>query len=192
MWSFASVVFFSTLLAFSSAAAINRRVALVPKPRSDLAVGARGNVLKPINIDTFKSAAGLHVRNAVDFSRLDLSSQAELIFGVPGDSGNILLANMTLYAPDGQQIVMMESFEGLTSAVDCEGDDGSMSLTFMSKDAFNAAVEKWSVINEKDEDTFLLIANHDGCGPDDQRQAYTYVATRPPCNQLELEVADLL
>lgn len=181
MRSFASVVFLSTFLTFASAAAINRRdvgriAPTVAVPSSDL--GTRGNVLKPINSDIFKSASNLQVRNVVDLSRLDLASQAELIFGAPGDNGNILLANMTLYAPDGQQIVMMESFEGLTSAVDCEGDDGSMSLTFTSKDAFNAAVEKWGVINENDEDSFLLIANHDGCGPEDQRQAYTCVATR--------------
>lgn len=172
-----SVVLFGALLPFSSAVAINRRAVLVPKPSSNPVVEARRNVLRPINSDAFKSAANLHVRDAVDFSRLDLVSQAELMFGAPGDNGNILLANMTLYAPDGQQIVMMESFEGLTSAVDCKGDDGSMSLTFTSKDAFDAAVEKWGVINEREEDTFLLIANHDGCGPEDQRQAYTCVVT---------------
>lgn len=180
MRSSAGVVFLSTFLTLSSAAAINRRAVgqnappLAPKLDSNL--GAK--VLKPINGDTFKSAANLHVRDVVDFSRLDLVSQAELIFGTPSDNGNMLLANMVLYAPDGQQIVMMENFEGLTSAVDCNGDDGSMSLTFKSKDAFNAAIEKWSVINERDEDSFLLIANHDGCGPEDQRQAYTCVATR--------------
>lgn len=177
MRSFAglSVLFFSTLHSFSSAAAINRRAVLVPKTSSSPVVEARGNVLRPINSDAFKSAANLRVRDAVDFSRLDLASQAELMFGAPGDNGNILLANMTLYAPDGQQIVMMESFEGLTSAVDCEGDDGSMSLTFTSQDAFDAAVEKWGIINEREEDTFVLIANHDGCGPEDQRQAYMCV-----------------
>lgn len=186
MRSFISVVFLGAfLLTSASAAAINRRTAIqhlnaaapILLTKSIPGLGARGNVLKPINSDTFKSASNLQVRDAVDFSRLDLVSQAELIFGAPGDNGNVLLANMTLYAPDGQQIVMMESFEGLTSAVDCKGDDGVMSLTFTSKDAFNAALGKWSVINERVEDSFLLIANHDGCGPDDQRQAYTCVST---------------
>ena len=79
---------------------------------------------------------------------------------------------MTLYAPDGLQMIMMERFEGLTSAVDCKGDDGTMSLTFKSKDAFEHALKTWTYINEKEEDKFLLIANHDGCGPDDQRQPY--------------------
>ncbi|KAI4098819.1 MAG: hypothetical protein L6R37_006273 [Teloschistes peruensis] len=79
---------------------------------------------------------------------------------------------MTLYAPDGLQIVMMERFEPLTSAVDCKGDDGHMSLTFKSKDAFKHALDTWNFINQAPEKKFLLIANHDGCGPDDERQPY--------------------
>ncbi|KAI5845067.1 hypothetical protein DFP73DRAFT_584651 [Morchella snyderi] len=167
------LILFITL---TSAAAIRRTpvsvvdvTPLVPK------FGATsGNILKPINLDVFKSAMGLSVRDTVDFSRLDPTSQAELMFGSPGNNGSsVLLANMTLYAPDGDQIVMMESFEGLTSAVDCKGDDGIMSLTFTSKEAFDAAVEKWNFVNEDEDGSFLLIANHDECGDADQRQAYT-------------------
>lgn len=69
-------------------------------------------------------------------------------------------------------MVMMERFEGLTSAVDCKGDDGTMSLTFSSQNAFKYALQQWEFINESDEGRFLLIANHAGCGPDDQRQPY--------------------
>ena len=72
-------------------------------------------------------------------------------------------------------MVMMERFEGLTSSVDCKGDDGLMSLTFASADAFNYALQQWQYINENDNGRFLLIANHDGCGPDDRRQPYLYV-----------------
>ena len=90
----------------------------------------------------------------------------------PLDNGQLLLANMTLYAPNGLQMIMMERFEGLTAAVDCKGDDGTMSLTFNSQQASDYAMKSWSHINEKDEDRFLLIANHAGCGPDDERQPY--------------------
>jgi len=146
---------------------------LVPglAPRSD---GGGPTVLRPINSDIFDAINGLKPRADVDFSRLDPAEQAQLIFGAPGDNGNYMLANMTLYAPDGQQIVMMETFEGLTSSVDCKGDDGEMALTFKSQEAFDYAHAKWSFINEKPENSFLLIANHDGCGPDDQRQPYKY------------------
>ncbi|KAL8940410.1 MAG: hypothetical protein Q9216_002836, partial [Gyalolechia sp. 2 TL-2023] len=79
---------------------------------------------------------------------------------------------MTLYAPDGLPIVLMERFEGLTAAVDCKGDDGAMSLTFKSKAAYDYALRTWEYINEDDYQQFLLIANHDGCGPADERQPY--------------------
>lgn len=79
---------------------------------------------------------------------------------------------MTLYAPNGLQMVMMERFEPMTTAVDCNGDDGLMSLTFKSQDAFKHALDTWSFINQAEEKKFLLIANHDGCGPQDERQPY--------------------
>ena len=79
---------------------------------------------------------------------------------------------MTLYAPDGLEMVLMEEFDSLTSAVDCQGDDGTISLTFSSPKAFNYALQQWAHINDADDGKFLLIANHDGCGPEDQRQPY--------------------
>lgn len=84
----------------------------------------------------------------------------------------MLLADMNLYASNGLKIVMMEKFDGLTKSVDCKGDDGTMSLTFKSETAFNHALKTWNFINEAKEKKFLLIANHDGCGPDDERQPY--------------------
>ncbi|KAL8984678.1 MAG: hypothetical protein Q9177_004633 [Variospora cf. flavescens] len=79
---------------------------------------------------------------------------------------------MTLYAPNGLQMVMMERFEPMTAAVDCNGDDGTMSLTFKSQDAFKHAMNNWGFINQAEEKKFLLIANHDGCGPQYERQPY--------------------
>lgn len=82
---------------------------------------------------------------------------------------------MTLYAPDGLLMIAMERFEGLTSSVDCNGDDRVMSLTFQSKNAFDYALQQWQFINKNDNGHFLLIANHVGCGPEDQRQPYLSV-----------------
>ena len=87
---------------------------------------------------------------------------------------------MTLYAPDGLQIVMMERFETLTTKVDCKGDDGEMSLTFKSKAAFKHALKTWDFINQSEEKRFLLIANHAGCGPDEERQPYMCVPAIVP------------
>ncbi|KAL8728281.1 MAG: hypothetical protein Q9166_005522 [cf. Caloplaca sp. 2 TL-2023] len=135
-------------------------------------IGNAATALKPISINDFEAATGVHRRAAEDFSHLDPSTQAQLIYGRPGNDGQLLLANMTLYAPDGLQIVMMERFEPLTSAVDCKGDDGEMSLTFKSQEACDYAINTWSFINQDEDEQFLLIANHDGCGPDDERQPY--------------------
>ncbi|KAL8977887.1 MAG: hypothetical protein Q9205_006403 [Flavoplaca limonia] len=138
----------------------------------DVLVGTSPMALKPIGINDFEIATGIRRRAAEDFSHLDPGTQAQLIYGRPGNDGQLLLANMTLFAPDGLQIVMMERFEPLTSAVDCKGDDGEMSLTFKSQEIFDHAINTWSFINEAQEERFLLIANHDGCGPDDERQPY--------------------
>ena len=86
---------------------------------------------------------------------------------------------MTLHAPDGMNIVKLEEFDGLTKSIDCKGDDGSMSLTFKSLDIFKKALKAWDFINEAEENKFLLIANHNGCGPDDQRQPYLCVFDCP-------------
>ena len=130
------------------------------------------NRLWPISIHDYESAIGLQPRSSEEFSDLDLQVQSELIYGTPGGDGRLLLANMTLYAPDGLLMIMMERFAGLTSSVDCRGDDGTMSLTFSSLNAYNYALQGWNYINENDDGQFLLIANHEGCGPDDQRQPY--------------------
>ena len=79
---------------------------------------------------------------------------------------------MKAYAPDGLRTASMELFEPLTTSVDCNADDGIVSLTFVSKEAFDYAVRHWAWINNVDDDKFILIMNHDGCGPDKERQAY--------------------
>lgn len=90
------------------------------------------------------------------------------------------LAHLTLVAPSGFQIVSMEVLEGLTSAVDCQGDDGTISITFKSQEVLDFALKEWAWINEKTEEEFILITNHDGCGPDAERQAYMWGAPTEP------------
>lgn len=82
---------------------------------------------------------------------------------------------MTLYAPEGLPIVLLERFEELNVSVKCHDREGKLSLTFSSKDAFDYAVKQWGYVNKADDGKFLFITNKDGCGPDDQRQAYTLV-----------------
>ena len=156
-------------------------------PTTQKAQPQNATKLRPIVVNDHEAALGLPRRKSENFADLDLQTQSRLIYGSPGgrclpntlpirliftDDGQLLLAKMTLYAEDGLEMIMMENFEGLTSAVDCKGDDDTISLTFKSPQAFDYALKTWSHINEKDEYNFLLIANHDGCGPVDERQPY--------------------
>lgn len=124
-------------------------------------------VLRPVHIRDFEAASGIERRDIRDYSALDLRAHVPLVYG-----RDEILANLTLYAPDGFQIASMEEFDDLTSSVDCKGDDGEMSLTMRSPEAFDYACNKWNFVNDEEEKKFLLIANHKGCGPDDQRQPY--------------------
>ena len=133
------------------------------------ALDSGAKILKPIRLHPRRSH---DKRDVVDFSKLDPAKQAQLVYGAPESDGSLFLANMTLHAPNGNPIVMMESFESLTSAIDCDGSDGIMGLTFTSQDALEYAHKKWAYINEDKEQTFIMIANHEGCGPDEQRIPY--------------------
>lgn len=148
------------------------------KPPSHVPPGT----LYPIRLHNHETAPSLHRREPrkVELSQLDLQTQSQLIHGGQTAAGDLLLANMTLYAPNGLQMILMEEFDHLTSAVDCHGDDGTMSLTFNSKHAFEYALKTWRYINLHDDDRFILIANHKGCGPDDERQPYLYAPSLSP------------
>lgn len=50
----------------------------------EFVVGPAATALKPININDFEAATGVQRRAAEDFSHLDLSTQAQLIYGRPG------------------------------------------------------------------------------------------------------------
>ena len=163
-------------------------------------------VYRPINV--LKSKGTIEARDGSLLENLDPSDRARMAFGrlegniprkaiylapllfrpspfsgvdnsrISGDS-DLHLADMTLFADPELPIVMMEAFEGLTSDVDCQGADGQMSLTFKSADVFNYAINSWKFIHEDTDRNFLLIANHDGCGPKGERQAYKYASQRP-------------
>jgi len=138
---------------------------------------ASDRVLFPINTLAFESAlSGTPLTRRSDsaqFADLAPAEQAQLVYGSAGANGQLLLANMTLVAPSGMAIVMMERLEGLTSAVDCAGEtDGELSVTWNSREAYDQALKQWSWVNEEATLQFLLVVNHDGCGPDAERVAY--------------------
>ncbi|PGH15679.1 hypothetical protein AJ79_02273 [Helicocarpus griseus UAMH5409] len=126
----------------------------------------------PIKVLTSRETGSVEARDTTQFANINPADRARMVFGKIGDGQTIQLADMTLYADPKMPIVMMEAFEGLTSAVDCNGHDGQMSLTFKSADAFKHAISSWSYINEDTDKQFLMIANHDGCAPESERQSY--------------------
>ncbi|WEW60999.1 hypothetical protein PRK78_006488 [Emydomyces testavorans] len=128
--------------------------------------------LRPLKRSDLEPPDSRQARTLPEFSSFKPLQDANMLFGGLAEPGKLFLANMTLYAPENLPIVMMEAFEGLTSAVDCMGDDGEMSLTFKSKMAYEHALRMWSYINAKEETEFVMIANHDSCGPKGQRQGY--------------------
>ena len=139
--------------------------------------GAAGGVLRPINVLAFEAAVGGLARRdeTARFADLAPALQAQLVYGSPGADGQLLLANMTLVAPGGLAIVMLERLEGLTAAVDCDGADGALGVTWTSREAYAHALASWAWVNAAAAAEFLLIANHEGCGPQSERQAYRYV-----------------
>lgn len=86
---------------------------------------------------------------------------------------------MTLNAPKGQRMVLMEHFDELTSDRICNEDTGHLILTFKSKAAYKHALESWSHVKGDSNEQFIMMTNHDGCGPQYERQPYMYVPVPP-------------
>lgn len=128
-------------------------------------------ILQPFGINHYEAAFGIQRRSISRDFDLEPKAQVELFYGQGDDDGTLAVANITLNAPSGLPIVLLERFEPLTQYVDCNGDDGHMSLTFKSEDAFKRALNAWSFVNNGIQ-RFMVIANHDGCGPKYQRQSY--------------------
>lgn len=130
--------------------------------------------LLPINIGHYEAATGIKRRSVDCLADFDPQPQAQLMYGL-GLDDEVHFGNVTLEAPAGLPIVLLERFESLTEYVDCNGDDGHMSLTFKSEDAFERALKAWSFINQETDQNFLVITNHQGCGPDSGRHPYMSV-----------------
>lgn len=131
-----------------------------------------GQKLLPVSVRRYEAALGLQRR---DFDHLqDFHPQAhtELVYGLDQGADKTLVANITLQQNPGLPIVLLERFEHLTADVDCRGRSGHISLTFTSENTFRQALKAWRYINDHADHQFLLIANHDGCAPEDDRQPY--------------------
>lgn len=128
--------------------------------------------LLPIHVAHYEQLTGVQRRSIDRLSDMEPQPSAPLHWGLPRHRDMMTLATMTLHALPDLPIVLLERFDHLTEHVDCNGDDGEMSLTFKSKPDFERASNAWRYINEHEDHRFLAIANHDGCAPEDERQPY--------------------
>ncbi|KAF8424852.1 hypothetical protein EV426DRAFT_701116 [Tirmania nivea] len=128
--------------------------------------------LKPVRLDHIY---GVRRRDTEkDYQRLDLAQEAFMVYAAQEEeSKGVMMANMTLFAPGGVPVIMMERFEGLTKAVDCSIDqDGFIGLTLLDRGGFEYAKNAWDWINAADDDEFIMVTDHEGCAPGDERKAY--------------------
>ncbi|KAF2494151.1 hypothetical protein BU16DRAFT_66127 [Lophium mytilinum] len=86
-------------------------------------------------------------------------------------AGDIVYANLTLYfTGDYENIISMERFAGMLKSVDCSDH---MMLEFKDNTSFAYAQRVWNWVNNDVNNTFVMIANYEGCGPAAERQPFT-------------------
>ena len=76
---------------------------------------------------------------------------------------------MTVFGVGNERIVSMERFKPMLKSVEC-GE--KTVLEFESREDFEYAIRAWDWINEDETHSFILVADHPGCGPDDERQPF--------------------
>ena len=140
--------------------------------------------LLPINIGHHEATFEIQRRHLDYLTDFEPQAQAELVYGHHTSEDSIFVTNITVEAPSGLPIVLMERFDDHTESVDCNGNDGHMSLTYKTEDAFRRAVQAWSYVNNHVDHRFMLIANHDDCSPYHDRQAYIITRIREDPKQL--------
>jgi hypothetical protein len=164
--SFSRLSILSGLFALSAAAVVPTTVV---DSKVFHANSTKPPTLQPIRVGSPNPSTG--DSPSPSLAPLAPAQHVHMVYAAP-DKENVLLANMTLYADDSPLLVMMEDFDGLTSSVDCNDEDGFLGLTFKSKRAYDYALKKWDFINQNEEASFVMITNHQGCGPDDERAPY--------------------
>lgn len=142
------------------------------RTRADSGGKSTTTTLKPVRLDQLNGVQRRDIEG--DYTRLDLAHQAFMVYAAQEKDGKgVMMANMTLFSPDGVPVILMERFEGLTKAVDCSIEkDGFIGLTLRDQKGFQYAKDAWDWINEGEDDEFIMITDHEGCSPGDERKAF--------------------
>ncbi|KAK2765012.1 hypothetical protein FQN54_008711 [Arachnomyces sp. PD_36] len=123
--------------------------------------------LRPLSMSDFASGPEKRV---FDQTQLDPRDADTFLWGNPiEDSNEFTFANMTVFSVGNERIVSMERFKPMLKSVEC-GE--KTVLEFESKEDFEYATRAWGWVNEDETHNFILVADHPGCGPDDERQPF--------------------
>lgn len=83
---------------------------------------------------------------------------------------NLIYANLTLFFPDDYEyVISMERFNGMLKSVVCSDQ---MMLQFKDGPSFEYAQGVWNWVNQDVNNTFIMVANYEGCGPEAERQPF--------------------
>lgn len=85
---------------------------------------------------------------------------------------HVLEAHMTVMSTNDIKILFMEQFEHMTSSIECNDEDGEVSMTFIADEIANYAKKQWEWVNGCDTREFLMVTNHPHCGKIAERAPY--------------------
>ncbi|CAG8977732.1 hypothetical protein HYALB_00012167 [Hymenoscyphus albidus] len=130
--------------------------------------------LKPLASDHFVDNHGVAKRNRngthhIDHNHLDLQDYESFYWGGHGGD-SLIYANLTVFFNEEYEFVIgMEKFDGMLNSVDCSEN---MMLEFKDNATFTYAKQAWNWVSDDVNNTFVMVANYDGCGDDQERQPY--------------------
>ncbi|KIW06953.1 uncharacterized protein PV09_02614 [Verruconis gallopava] len=109
--------------------------------------------------------------NSTDLSCLDLQSEETFIWGAADSSSSAVLGQLQVRMPgDSENILSMERFTYLTSAINCT--QTSMDIAFKDDEAFGYAKRVWDWVNGADNHSFVMVAGTGDCGWNTARQPF--------------------
>ena len=127
--------------------------------------------LRPLRFHEYESTMGIRRRTAEQYDHLMPKSQVILLYTLHGPE-NFRLGNMTLEASNYRPMVLLERIESLIDSLDCDIESSRLRLRLKSELAFKRAVQAWSFVNAEESSQFLLLADHDHCKGDINRQPF--------------------
>lgn len=102
---------------------------------------------------------------------LHLQNTESFLWAAPsGDE--LIYANFTLFYPEStEHILATERFANKLKTVNC-GQNKDLTIEFNDQASLEEAKAEWNWVNRNTKNTFVLVTNHKGCSPDEERVPY--------------------